>query len=65
MNTTYKTIDKLIKITRSKNLRHLSEKLDINYNTLRNRCSRDSMPYKEILIYCYDNDIDINDLLFE
>ena len=64
MNSTYVVMDRLKLITKVTTLRELSAKLKISYDILRNRCGRDSMPYKEVVTFCYEKDIDVNDLLF-
>ena len=64
MNSTYVVMDRLKLITKVTTLRELSAILKISYDILRNRCGRNSMPYKEVITYCYEKDIDVNDLLF-
>ena len=64
MNSTYVVMDRLKLITKVTTLRELSAKLKISYDILRNRCGRNSMPYKEVVTFCYQEDIDVNDLLF-
>jgi len=39
--------------------------IDFPYNTFRNRLSRNSIPYEELLMYCMENDLCPKQLFFE
>jgi len=42
----------------------VANKLSITQTTLASRIKRDSMPLKEIALFCYENNIDIKKIIF-
>ncbi len=45
--------------------KHVAKKLGMTQATLANKIKRDSMPLKEIALFCYKNGVDIKRIVFK
>ncbi len=65
MKSMYSIVYELKEIQNIKKTYKVAEYLKIEYSTLRNQISRNSIPFRNILDYCKAKDIDAMKLLYE
>ncbi len=64
MKSMRRIIDELKEMMGISHTKYLAEDLGFSYKTFRNRSTRNSIPFKQILDYCKDKDIDVMKLLY-